>query len=83
MSRRNADVGKHWTKDQLKAFAKNFRKSVTGGWAWLTPRVQRALVAEYVLGIITTQAREEVPVAAIDELLANLLNEILPDEGPP
>ncbi len=82
MSRRNAAAGKHWTKDQLKSFVKNFRKGVEGGWGWLTPRVQSALVSEYVLGIIRLQDRAEVPIEAIDELLGHMLKEILPDEGP-
>ena len=82
MSRRNVAAGKHWTQDQLKAFVKTFRKSVEGGWDWLAPRVRSALISDFVLGIIRTQERAEVPVEAIDELLGYMQQELMPEEGP-
>ena len=64
-----------WDKRQVRDFVRDVRKSIGGGWEWLTPAVKRALVAERAFAIVRSQARETVAVDAMDQLLADMLQE--------
>jgi len=72
-------MGKHdakahgWSEAQVRQFARDLRKSVGDGWAWMTPAVQRALVAERVLDIVRGQHRDTIEIMAIDGLLVDML----------
>lgn len=57
-----------WTDTQIRAFAREVRGHVGGGWEWLTPEVRSAIVDAKVLAVIRGQDRSTIAVEAIDEL---------------
>lgn len=61
-----------WSKTQVSEFRKTLRRDIGDAWSWLTPRVQRALVAEFVFSIVRSQDAAAVTVADMDALLRDL-----------
>ena len=61
-----------WNKVQVAAFRETLRHEVGNAWSWLTPRVQRALVAEFAFSIVRSQDAWTVTVADMDALLRDL-----------
>lgn len=62
-----------WDDRQIKDFVRAVRAETRDGWEWLTPRVQRALIAEKAFAVVRGQARDTVEVKAMDELLFAML----------
>ncbi len=70
-----------WTPDQIRSFVADVRREVGGGWAWLTPRVQRALMAERALTVVREDL-EAIRIADIDALLDAMIGEANIPAGP-
>jgi len=61
--------GRMWDKAQARHFAKQLRKRIGPGWAYLVPEVQRAMVDSEVLRILRIQSGEHpITVEAINLL---------------
>lgn len=61
-----------WSKRQVSEFRKTLCRDIGDAWLWLTPRVQRALVAEFVFSVVRSQDTVTVTVADMDALLHDL-----------
>jgi len=71
----------HWSKDQVKGFAKGLRRDVGHAWRWLVPEVHEALAARHVLAIVLGQNNRTINIDDIEELLANVRHELQLDAG--
>lgn len=62
-----------WSAPQVHGFAKQLARSTLGkSWWAFVPAVRAALIDQFVLGVVLGQDREQVPVAAIEQLRGDL-----------
>jgi len=62
-----------WNKSQVQCYVNQLLGAVGIAWAWMTPRVRRALVAEEALAIVRHLDRGEMRVASIDCLYKDMI----------
>jgi len=68
-------LSNNWSNGQIALFVKDVRKRVGNAWLWITPDIQKALIAEKVLSVICGQDRPTVEIAAVQELFTRMLAE--------
>src|SRR5262249_30099989 len=62
-----------WSAPQVQGFARQFSRSPEGrSWWAFVPAVRAALIDQFVLGVVLGQDRDQVSVAAIEELRVDL-----------
>ena len=57
-----------WSPRQITMFVKDAKAPIGNGWKFLVPEIQVAVIRSKALAVVQQQDREEVSVAAVDQL---------------